>query len=86
MDQAVKVLCGALKAVIYLIDPDKIVLYGQMFENSYYLSRILSEMQVGVDSRHQVVIEKSRYNHHLEDKAASLLAVEAFFASGGVQE
>jgi hypothetical protein len=43
-------------------------------------------MQVGVDSRHQVVIEKSRYNHHLEDKAASLLAVEAFFASGGAQE
>ena len=86
VDQAVKVLCGALKAVIYLIDPDKIVLYGQMSENPYYLSRILSEMQVGVDSRHQVVIEKSRYNHHLEDKAASLLAVEAFFASGGVQE
>ena len=85
IDRAVKSLCNALKAVIYLIDPGKIVLYGQMFENPYYLSRLLSEMKEGVDSRHDVAIERSVYNHKLEDKAASLLAVKDFFDAGGVR-
>ena len=85
IDRAVKSLCSALKAVIYLIDPGKIVLYGQMFENPYYLSRLLSEMKEGVDSRHDVAIERSVYNHKLEDKAASLLAVKDFFDTGGVR-
>ena len=83
VDRAVKAIGTALKAVIYLIDPDKIVLYGKMFENPYYLSRLLSEMKEGVDTRHEVTIERSAYNHQLEDKAASLLAVERFFADGG---
>ena len=84
IDHAVKALGTALKAVIYLIDPGKIVLYGQMFDNAYYLSRLLSEMQEGVDTRHNAVIERSSYNHKLETKAAPLLAVEAFFSTGGL--
>ena len=72
------------KSVIYLIDPGKIVLYGRMFDNPYYLSRLLGEMRQGVDTRHDVTIEKSQYNHQLEQKAACLLAVEAFFDNGGV--
>ena len=62
-----------------------IVLYGRMFENSYYLFRLLSEMREGVDTRHTAAIEKSRYNLCLEDKAASLLAVQDFFDNGGVR-
>ncbi len=85
VDRAVSALGGALKSVIYLIDPGKIVLYGRMFENSYYLSRLMSEMHEGVDTRHAVSIEKSRYNQRLEDKAASLLAVQKFFADGGIR-
>jgi hypothetical protein len=70
--------------MIYLIDPGKLVLYGRMFDDPYYLSRLLSEVREGVDAGHNVVIEKSPYNHRLEDKAASLLAVEDFFDNGGI--
>ena len=83
VDRAVKTLASALKSVIYLIDPGKIVLYGKLFDNSYYLSRLLSEMREGVDSRHEVSVEKSAYNHRLENKAAALLAVDLFFQNGG---
>ena len=86
VDKGVHTLGSALKAMIYLVDPEKIVLYGTPFENSYYLSRLTSELREGVDSRHHVVIEKSRYNLQLEEKAACLLAVERFFEGGGILE
>ncbi len=85
VDRAVSTLGGALKAVIYLVDPAKIVLYGRMFDNPYYLSRLLSEVREGVDSGHAVEIRTSPYNHLLEDKAAALLAVEDFFDNGGIR-
>ena len=84
VDRAVIALGSAVKAVVYLVDPGKIVLYGRMFENEYYLSRLLSELREGVDSRHTVTVEKSRYNHQLEDKAAPLLAVQDVFDRGGI--
>ena len=84
VDRAVIALGSALKAVIYLADPGRILLYGHMFDHPYFLSRLLSEMQEGVDARHSVVIEKSRYNHQLESCAAGLLAVEDFFLCGGL--
>ncbi|MDO4990090.1 MAG: ROK family transcriptional regulator [Eubacteriales bacterium] len=85
VDRAVIALGSAVKAVVYLVDPGKIVLYGRMFENEYCLSRLLSELREGVDSRHTVTVEKSRYNHRLEDKAAPLLAVQDFFDRGGIR-
>ena len=85
VDRAVQMLASAIKALIYLVDPGKIVLYGSLFEDPYYLSRLSSELQEGVDSRHSVVIEKSRYNMQLEDKAACLLAVQDFMDNGGIQ-
>mgnify|MGYP004479612553 CR=1 FL=1 len=81
---AVEALAQALKSVIYLIDPGKIVLYGHLFDNSYYLARFMAEMREGVDSRHNVPIEKSRYNQTLENSAAGLLMVEKFFELGGL--
>lgn len=83
VDRAVLALGSALKSVIYLIDPGKIIFYGRMFDHPYYLSRLMAELKEGVDSGHSLVIEKSRYNRCLEDRAASLLAVEDFFARGG---
>ena len=70
LDRAAVTLAAALKGVIYTLDPGKIVLYGRMFENPYYLSN--------------VPIEKSRLNHKLEDRAACLLVVEDFFSRGGL--
>lgn len=85
VDRAVSALGSALKSVIYLVDPGKIVLYGGIFENPYYLSRLLSDMREGVDGGHVTVVEKSHYNHRLEDKAAGLLAVQRFFDNGGIR-
>ena len=85
VDRAIQALGAAIKAVIYLVDPGKIVLYGSLFEDPYYLSRLMSELQEGVDARHDVVIEKSRYNQRLEDRAACLLAVENFIDNGGIR-
>ena len=39
----------------------------------------------GVDASHRVIIEKSRYNQQLEDKAACLLAVQKYFDNGGIE-
>ena len=86
VDQAIQALGMAIKALIYLVDPGKIILYGTLFEDPYYLSRLISELQEGVDLRHDVVIGKSRFNRQLEDKAACLLAVQAFMDNGGIQE
>lgn len=85
VDRAVQALGTAIKALIYLVDPGKIVLYGSLFEDPYYLSRLSSELQEGVDTRHDVLIEKSRYNQQMEDKAACLLAIQDFIDNGGIQ-
>ena len=84
-DLAIQTLGSAIKSVIYLVDPGKIVLYGSLFEDPYYLSRLMSELQEGVDARHEVAIEKSRYNQQLEDRAGCLLAVQKFFYMGGIR-
>jgi len=84
LDRAVSHIAYALKSVIYITDPSKIVLYGKVFENSYYLTRLRSELAEGVDSEHNIEIEKSRYNQQLEEKAAGLLMVEYFLEQGGM--
>ncbi len=86
VDQAIQALGMAIKSLIYLVDPGKIILYGSLFEDPYYHSRLSSELQEGVDMRHDVLIEKSRYNLQLEDKAACLLAVQDFIDNGGIEE
>ena len=68
-----------------MVDPGKIILYGSLFEDPYYLSRLQSEMMEGVDMRHNVVIEKSRFNLQLEYNAACLLAVCEYIDNGGIQ-
>lgn len=86
VDRAIQALGTAIKALIYLVDPGKIILYGSLFEDPYYLSRLSSELQEGVDVRHAVEIGKSRYNLRLEDKTACLLAIQNFMDNGGIQE
>ena len=84
VEQAVQALAAALRSVIYVLDPGKIVLYGRMFDHPYYLSHLLAEVREGLDGGHNVPLERSIYNHMLEDKAAGLLAVTDFFDRGGV--
>ncbi len=85
VDKAVQAFGTATKAAIYLLDPGKVVLYGSLFEDPYYFSRLTSELQEGVDSRHEIRVEKSRFNLQLENKAACLLAVQDFIGKGGIR-
>ena len=85
VSNAVQALGTALKAVVYLIDPDRITLYGRMFENSYYLSRLMTEMSEGVDGSHHVIVAKSANNLQLEKRSACLIAVLKFFERGGAR-
>lgn len=86
VDKAVAGLSTALRAVIYIVDPEKIVLYGRLFDNSYFLARLMAEMREGVDPGHNVVVEKSRFNGRLEAPAAPLLVIQHFFETGGMKQ
>ena len=70
--------------MVYLLDPNRIVLYGRMFDHPYFLSRLCGEMQEGMDGGHAVTLEKSRYNRTLDRTAAPLLAVQDCFDHGGM--
>ena len=85
VDRAVTELAAALKSVIYVVNPEKIVLYGRMFENDFFLAHLMAEMQEGVDAGHRIMIEKSAYNKLLENRASGLLVVEDFIENGGLQ-
>ena len=82
-ERAIRALADALKSVIYLIDPGKIILYGSIFDHPYYLSRLRAELEFGVDAAHAVPMEKSRYNGALEKRAAGLLVISRFLENGG---
>ena len=84
VDRAVTALADALKALIYVVDPEKLVLYGRLFDDPWLLSRLRKEMKAGLDAGHRILPEVSPYNHQLENKAAPLLTVEDFFESGGL--
>lgn len=84
VDEAVIALAGALRGVVYLLDPSKIVLYGRMFDHPYFLSRLRGELQEGMDDSHAVTMEKSRYNRTLDRSAAALLAVTDYYNNGGI--
>ena len=66
------------------MDPRKIILYGRIFENRYYLSKLLAEMGEGVDINHEVNVEKSKYNLCLEEKSAGLVVIEHFLDQGAL--
>ena len=85
-DRAAEALADALKSVVYLLDPGKLVLYGGIFEHPYFMSRLSAEMDVGVDAAHAAPMEKSRFNGKLESCAAGLLYTIHFYKNGGMTE
>ena len=84
-DHAAEALADALKSVIYLLDPGRIILYGGIFEHPYFYARLSAEMETGVSASHTIPIEKSRYNGKLENAAACILAAERFLENGGIR-
>ena len=83
-ERAVEYLAQALRSVIYILDPETIILYGHIFDNEYILSRLLAQIREGVDADRTVRVEKSPFNGQLEPVAAPMLAMARFFQTGGM--
>ena len=81
---AITQLANAIKAIIYIIDPQKIVLYGRMFENKHYLEWLEVEMKIGTEDCSDTIIEKSEFNLTLENKCAGIIAIRTFYNNGGI--
>ncbi len=84
-ERAVSLTAEALKMSIRMLDAQKIVLYGKMFEDTRYLdelrARLKSDRAFGVTDS---MIEKSAMNQRLDPVAAPILAVRDFFDRGGL--
>jgi N-acetylglucosamine repressor len=78
-------LADTLKAVVYAIDPQIIVLYGKMFENKYYFDWLSNEMKIGTEDCHGSMIKVSEFNMTLENKCSGILAVRSFYGKGGLR-
>lgn len=85
VDRAVSALSAALKSVIYIIDPDEIILYGILFDSQYYMAKLIAEMGEGVDSGHTTSIKKSPYNHSLDSICGCLIVFDDFIKNGGME-
>ena len=85
VERATEYMAQAIRSVIYILDPEKTVLYGHVFDNAFFLSRLLAHMREGIDADRTVRVEKSPYNGELETIAAPLIAVAEFFRKGGME-
>ena len=83
-ERSLEYMAQALRAVSYILDPEKIILYGRIFENEYYLSRLIAMMRDGVEADRTIRIEKSPFNGQLEPVAAPLVAVTEYLRAGGM--
>lgn len=82
--EAAEHLSSAIKAVVYTLDPKQVVLYGTAFTQSYYIEELFSYLDDGFDDRKgKTSIFVSPFNLQLESIAAPVLAINAFFESGG---
>ena len=83
VQNAVKKLGAVIKPIAYALDPSGVLLYGQIFEHDYFLDSLHQCFAdcIEVDPVH--FVRKSSLNLTLDDKAACIIAAEAFFAGGG---
>lgn len=82
VQNAASKLSSAIKAVVYTLDPVQVVLYGSIFELPYYYDSLQVHLRAGFD-RGLGYAQKSRFNLQLEEKAACILAIDAFYKNGG---
>lgn len=74
----------ALKNVVTLNYPERIVMYGRLMEDEKFWGMFQHQLHkfVGEDGARKVTI--SRYNLQLETKGPATVAISHFFASGGI--
>ncbi len=84
VQNAASKLSSAIKAIIYTLDPARVVLYGSIFNLPYYYESLQAHMRIGFDRGDgSDYAQRSRFNLQLEEKAACVTAIDAFFKNGG---
>ena len=83
VQNAVSKLSSVLKVIAYTLDPSGILLYGQIFEHDYFMQSLHRHFVRGTELDSARSVKKSNLNLTLEEKAACVIAIEAFFAGGG---
>lgn len=84
VQNAASKLSSAIKAVVYTLDPSNVVLYGSIFELAYYYESLQDHLKVGFDRGNgSEYAKKSCFNLELEEKAACVIAIDAFYKNGG---
>ena len=84
IQNAASKLSHVLKTITYAIDPGEILLYGSIFEHEYYLESLHKHFARGSEPDSRNFIKKCSLNLTLEDKSACVIAIERFFADGGI--
>jgi len=75
---------AVLKTITYTLDPNEVLLYGKIFEYDYFLHSLHRHFARGTELDSAQFVKKSSLNLTLEDKAACVIAIETFFANGGL--
>lgn len=84
VENAVNMFSFVLKGIIYMIDPQQVVLYGRLFENDYYLKLLFCSLKNDVDRNVESIVRKSNMNMMLNDNHACILAIQKFIDNGGI--
>lgn len=84
VQNAASKLSAAIKAIIYTLDPARVVLYGSIFELPYYYKSLQNHLRIGFDRGNGGdYAQKSNFNLQLEEKAACIIAIDTFYKNGG---
>ena len=84
VQNAASKLSASIKAVVYTLDPARVVLYGSIFELPYYYESLQAHLRVGYDRGDgSDYAQKSRFNLQLEEKASCVTAIDTFYKNGG---
>jgi len=84
VQNAASKLSSVLKTITYTLDPSSILLCGNIFEHAYFLKSLYRHFARGTELDPRQFIQITSLNLILEDKAACVIAIEAFFARGGL--
>lgn len=87
VQNAASKLSSAIKAIVYTLDPARVVLYGSIFELPYYYESLQTHLRIGFDRGDgSDYAQKSRFNLQLEEKAACVTAISEFYKNGGYMQ
>lgn len=85
LEDAVEALAYVIASCVKMVDVNKVILYGQVFENSYYNALLSRALRAETsDSALCDYVEVSRHNGMLDPVAAPIQAVRDYMQRGGM--